>query len=281
MAKGSTPAAGPVVAVLPPSDVERAAARRRHGVVWFWLSTLALAALGAAVGWSVGQLGLGLLVGAGTGAVIGTLATLGLYVWPLVRPLWNWRTEVTTAGLLVGAAVGIAEVAGSWWWSLLLLAPTGMMGAIPWSRRRMVALVWCQITRHRLQTCFAAFVRVHNRLDPGSVPLILRVRSTPAGERVWVWLRTGLDIADLESRVDKLAVACWASSVQVVGSRRWAAMVRVDVTRRDPLTRLIGSPLVTGVPGPRAGFDGAVLDESLLGLDLADVPEPMQEAGRR
>jgi hypothetical protein len=138
--------------------------------------------------------------------------------------------------------------------------------------------VWCQVTRHRLQTCFAAFVRATNRVTPGLVPLVLTVRSTPAGERAWVWLRPGLDLADLQDRTDKIAVACWARSVQVVASTRFAALVRLDVTRRDPLARLVASPLPVDIPAPRHAPTSDVA--AVPGLDLADVPEPV-EAVRR
>jgi hypothetical protein len=140
-------------------------------------------------------------------------------------------------------------------------------------RRRLVGLVWCGITRHRLRVCFAAFIRARNRLDPGLGPLILLARPTPAGERVWVWLRTGLDVAELESRTAKMAVACWASDVQVTPSRRFAALVRVDVTRRDPLTALVGSPLPGLIAADAAPAAGSAVDVSRLALDLADVSE--------
>jgi hypothetical protein len=96
-----------------------------------------------------------------------------------------------------------------------------------------------------------------------------------------VWLRPGLDLSDLDGKTGRMAVACWAGALRVVGaSTRFAALVRVDVTRRDPLTGLVLSPLAQ-----RFG-----LDEELLvpvspgmapsGLDLDDVPEPPAEAPR-
>ena len=65
---------------------------------------------------------------------------------------------------------------------------------------------------------------------------MLWARPTPAGERVWLWLRPGLDLTDLDGKTGKVAVACWAGEVRVVrASARFAALVRVDMTRRDPL----------------------------------------------
>src|SRR5262249_31090781 len=65
----------------------------------------------------------------------------------------------------------------------------------------------------------------------------------------WVWLRPGLCLADLDQRLDKLAVACWANQVRAVrASRTYAALVRVDITRRNPLAAEVDSPLVELVP---------------------------------
>jgi len=113
------------------------------------------------------------------------------------------------------------------------------------------------------------------------VPWVLSVRSTPAGQRVWVWLRTGLDVGDLETRTDKIAVACWAWAVQVLPSRRWAALVRLDITRRDPLAGVVGSPLVDAIPEQRHAGPTVPVSVSVVGLDLVDVPEPLVDGGRR
>ena len=130
------------------------------------------------------------------------------------------------------------------------------------------------IDRHRLRLCFTEFVRSANRVSPGRLPLILLARPTPAGERVWVWLRPGLDLADLEVKTAKLAVACWAAQVRVVqASENRAALVRIDITRRDPLKTLVGSPLLDLLPNPPglAPVSPAVPAFDLA-LDLPDVP---------
>jgi hypothetical protein len=262
------------------ADAERERARRRRGLVWFWLLTVAGVGLGGLVGWSVGSPLLGLAVGGGVGAVVGTVASALVWAWPVLRPVWNWRVELATAAIVVAGAVGVASLSGSWWWSLALLVPLGVAVVVPAARRRLVAFVWCQITRHRLQTCFAAFIKATNRVTPGLVPLVLSVRSTPAGERAWLWLRPGLDLADLQQNTDKIAVACWARSAQVVASPRCAALVRVDITRRDPLARLVTSPLSVTIPAQRPAPTASVGSLDGLGLDLADVPEPVEGVRR-
>ena len=190
----------------------------------------------------------------------------------LRRAVWHGLTEIVATAAIVAAVTGWAGVTGSWWWTLLFLPIVGGLAVVRPLRRRVAAFAWCAIVRHRLRACFAAFIRARNQIHPGLAPLILLARATPAGERVWVWLRTGLDIAELEARTAKIAVACWASDVQVTGSRRYAALVRIDVTRRDPLTRLVTSPLSRLVPGAPAP-PVTTVDVPATGLDLDEVPE--------
>jgi hypothetical protein len=102
-------------------------------------------------------------------------------------------------------------------------------------------------------------------------PLILLARPTPAGERVWVWLRPGLDLAELEANVAKLAVACWAADVRVTcTSERQAALVRIDVTRRDPLKAMVDAPFAAQVPESASPAELPAV-ELIRGLNLSDV----------
>jgi hypothetical protein len=133
------------------------------------------------------------------------------------------------------------------------------------------------VVRHRLRACFSAFVRAGNRTDQGVLPLVLWARPTPAGERVWLWLRSGLDVSDLDGVVGKVAVTCWAAEARVVrASARYAALIRVDVARRDPLTGAVSSPLALLLPKRRSAGAAAPVSPGMppVGLDLADVPEP-------
>jgi hypothetical protein len=119
------------------------------------------------------------------------------------------------------------------------------------------------------------------------LPLILWARPTPAGERVWVWLRPGLDLGDLEGKTGKVAVACWVGEARIVrASTRFAALVRVDLTRRDPLVATNLSPLAALVAHLRKNDADTPVSPAvpLVGLDLADVPEvPVEQprGGRR
>jgi len=265
------------------SDVE-GRRRRARALATFWVLTVAGTGIGAGVGATLHHPVVGAAVGGLAGAVLGTAATVVMTVWPLLRAVWHWLAELTVVATGVAVVTAWAGVTGSWWWSTAFLPLIGAVVLVRPVRRRVVAFVWCAIVRHRLRVCFAAFIRARNQIHPGLAPLILLARPTPAGERVWVWLRTGLDIGELENRTAMIAVACWASDVQVTGSRRYAALVRIDVTRRDPLTRLVTSPLSRLIPGAPARAETTV-DVPAAGLDLDEVPEivalPAQRGGAR
>jgi hypothetical protein len=101
-----------------------------------------------------------------------------------------------------------------------------------------------------------------------------------------VWLRAGLCLDDLQDRFEEIAVATWATDAHAVKSERWAALIRVDITRRNPLARLVGSPLTDTLPTPAdpgpAGDTAAVPRRRpvtpvrpafVSGLDLPDIPD--------
>ena len=144
----------------------------------------------------------------------------------------------------------------------------GVPAAIKPVRTRIHQVTWCLVTRHRIRTCFSEFI-ITNRT--GSLPLILWARPTPVGERVWIWLRPGLALDDLQDRLDKIAVACWATAALAeAASRSNAAFVRMDIKRRDMLTGTIGSPLLELIKSgtPAAQRDPADIPTA---LDLPQV----------
>jgi hypothetical protein len=226
-----------------------------------------------------------LAVGAGLlgGLVLALGASLLVSAWPVLRSLWHWSLEIALTVATVVGWTALVDATTPWLPAVVLVGLTGTVAGVGPVRRWLVAFAWCAVVRHRLRLSFAEFVRAASRMHLANPPLILLARPTPAGERVWVWLRPGLDLKDLEEKTDKLAVACWASQVRAVrASERFAALVRIDVTRRDPLRRLVSSPLAASVPdidtaGPARPAGGWV------GLDLNDVPEeiPEQRSGRR
>ena len=94
---------------------------------------------------------------------------------------------------------------------------------------------------------------------------------TPVGERVWIWLRPGLSLDDLLDRLDKIAVACWATAATAeAASSGNAAFIRLDIKRRDALTGTITSPLLEAI---KAGNPPALRDPVPIptALDLPQV----------
>jgi hypothetical protein len=245
---------------------------RRRATIAFWVclgvvgllaSTVAAHSMHPILGWM-----LGMFIGAVTGAVAFAL----IIAWPVIRVFWHWILEI---GFGLGLVYGWTWLmqATPLWASLLVVALlVGVPAAIGPVRRRIIALGWCVIVRHRLRLCFSAFIATNRH---GSIPLILVARPTPAGERVWVWLRPGLSLRDLEQdgQVQKLAVACWANEVRVIrASRKYAALVRVDISRREPLANGVQSNLPDYVPTEMPANAPVSPGMPPVGLDLPDVP---------
>ena len=89
---------------------------------------------------------------------------------------------------------------------------------------------------------------------------------------MWIWLRPGLSLDDLHNRLDKIAVACWATAALAeAASASNAAFVRLDIKRRDVLTGTITSPLLDLIKSgtPATERDTAEIPTA---LDLPQVP---------
>jgi hypothetical protein len=226
----------------------------------------------------------GVLVAILSGLVCGFVAALVVRVWPVLRVLWWWSLEITLTGLAVLVPTMLARVTYPWLALLLVAVVAAVLGLVPRVRRFLRTWFWCVADRHRLRLCFAQIIRSGNRSKAGYLPLMLWARPTPAGERVWLWLRPGLDLVDLDGKTGQLAVACGAKEVRVVNeSPRYAALIRVDVARRDPLVNEVLSPLAGLVPVRDGDEAGVPVSPGMppVGLDLADIPEPRTEPESR
>jgi hypothetical protein len=85
-------------------------------------------------------------------------------------------------------------------------------------------------------------------------------------------VRPGLSMDDLQNRLDKIAVACWASTALAeAASRSNAAFVRLDIKRREVLTGTITSPLLDMI---KSGAPASQRDTTAIpaALDLSQVP---------
>jgi hypothetical protein len=221
------------------------------------------------------------VLGVIAGVVVGFVVAVVVRVWPVLRALWWWTGEIAGASLLIASAAWLGQATTPWVGVAVLLLVAGVVGAVSPVRRFVVAWGWCAVVRHRLRVCFAEVIRSANRTHPACLPLILVARPTPAGERVWLWLRPGLDLAELENRLGKMAVTCWASEVRLArASTRYAALLRVDISRRDPLTGTVASPLVDLLPGWLESPAPVSPGMPPVGLDLDEVPDEPPEPPR-
>jgi hypothetical protein len=221
---------------------------------------------------------LAIVLGALAGIVLGLLAGVVVRIWPVLRVLVWWWIELVVALVVVGGPVTLAHTVARWAALVALVVMAGTSTLVGPVRRFLSVWSNVVIVRHRLRLCFARIIRGAGVVRPGLLPLILWGRPTPAGERVWLWLRPGLCLEDLEGRAGQIAVACIAKQVRIVpASDRYAALLRVDVARRDPLSGRIESPLALLIPALRSRQDAVVpVSPGLppVGLDLADIDEP-------
>jgi hypothetical protein len=212
---------------------------------------------------------LSLLIGIAIGVIAGAICWSAVRVWPVVRVIWWWLGELLAAALITVVWSLLATHTPLTVRAIIVAALVAAL-LIPTVRRPIVAVGWCFVVRHRLRTCFAQFIVAN---QSGSLPLILAARPTLVGERVWIYLRPGLSVNELQSRVDKIAVACHASTVIIDrASSRTAAFVRVDIKRRDVLGGLVGTPLSNNVYpiSPESLED--TQPAHLASLDLSDLP---------
>ncbi len=249
--------------------VRRSSARNAKILFWVvWAVTGLLAATVLASKWHPI---LALLAGVLVGLVLGLITAAFVVAWPVLRAMWWWSIEIVTIIDLIGGWMYLAEHTTLPYRLAAVTLITGVPAAIGPVRRRVLALAWCLVTRHRLRTCFSEFI-ITNRY--GTLPLILFARPTAVGERVWIWLRPGLALPDIQQRLDLIAVACWATAVTAEGaSASNSALIRLDIRRRDALSKTVKSPLTAiaadtePVTEPRATSPAAP-----SALDLTDIP---------
>jgi len=242
--------------------------RRKAKIVFYvtWFIVTVLAATVAASKWHPV---IALLAGLSLGFVIGGIAGAVVAAWPVIRAIWWWTPETVITGSVIFGWIELAEHTTLVYRLAVTAAITGIPAAFRPVRTRINQGLWCLVTRHRIRTCFSEFI-ITNRT--GSLPLILWARPTPVGERVWIWLRPGLSLDDLLDRLDKIAVACWATAALAeAASRSNAAFVRLDIKRRDVLTGTITSPLLDMIKSssPATERDTAEIPTA---LDLPQVP---------
>lgn len=216
------------------------------------------------------------LVAALAGIGVGVLTFVMIWAWPVLRIAWHWAGEFVLVALLAGLYVPVAMAAGGLVAGLVLMALVGLPFAFGPSRRFVIAWGMCMVMRHRLRVACDAFVEgkgVHGAVKP----FILLARPTPAGERIWIWLRGSLTLADVQQRTGPMASVCWAKRAVAESAGSKAAYARIDLFRRDPLAETITSPLVEllhDVMGRTKNDDTLTLDGSEpAALNLDDISD--------
>ncbi len=168
-------------------------------------------------------------------------------------------------------------------WALLSMAVTvAVVLAVPVSRRYMWRRSMAVVMRHRLRACF---LQTRTWTANGRLPFLMWSRPSRVGVRVRVWLPAGLSVNHLHRIIDELGAACWAREVRITPIRGQAALVLVDIVRRDPLSGSAPlSPPVLGrldpAPHPAGGSRPPWLPAlALLVDDSPTIPIPVQRPG--
>ena len=190
----------------------------------------------------------------------------------LLLVVWRWRWELITIAALIVANIMLTDATGMSG-VLILIGVLLVLIVIPPTRRFIRTRIWCVVTRHRLRACLNELRTLNYS---GNLPFILHAHGTKVGESVWLWMRPGLSSGDLESRTEHIAAACWGRDARIHRNRRMAALVRVDIVRRDPLAKaVITSPLMGDTSG-LGSHESSEVPETLIAA-TANIPAPVHQ----
>jgi len=148
----------------------------------------------------------------------------------LLTLAWRWRTELIVFATGIAGWLIVRELIGATAATVSGLIALSLLLAVPGPRRWTIRRIACVLTRHRL---YAVFRESRATTRTGRLPLVMRVRPTPAGERALVWCRAGVCAEDLAGITDHLRAACFAQEVYVEPSARWSHLVTLHVVRLD------------------------------------------------
>ena len=252
-------------------DQRFASASARRAKLGFLIASIVTAFIVWAVARTIASEFAAVVIALVSGLAAGSVVFVIAFCWPAIRALWHWLFEITATSAVLATYTLLSGVMNAWWALAVMVLAFGGPFTYPPARHRIIALSWCVITRHRLRLCFIEFIK---GIGDGRLPLTLIARPTPAGERVWVWLRSGLSFSDLEGRYDKIAVATWATEVRATRHVKYAALVRVDITRRNTLANTVVSPLSGLIPAqPTSSPVSPASPPDMTALDLPGVPD--------
>src|SRR5690606_12460971 len=121
----------------------------RNARVTFYVLALGLSAVVSAVLATVMDPARARVLGFLVGGLCGFVAAVVVRLWPVLRVLWHWSAEIVLAGGVGAALVWAASVVG---WPIALAVASAVvlvLVVVGPVRRRLVALVWCAVVRHR------------------------------------------------------------------------------------------------------------------------------------
>jgi hypothetical protein len=153
----------------------------------------------------------------------------------IIGLLIRLRAEIFLLTVFVTIWVLLSKYLPPWGARTTVVAVLVLMFAVPASRRYVTARLWCVSSRHRVRAALLNSRYSSSMTYDGKLPYLLWSRPSPTGERIRVWLPAGLSVKDLERSTDALAAACWARSARFTPIRGQAALVVLDIIRRDPL----------------------------------------------
>lgn len=172
---------------------------------------------------------------------------------PITR-IWRARTELLLLAALAMVALSLPAAARQGGWlPFVLVGGAVSVPATRTGRHWAVARLWCVISRHRLRrVCLET--TMHTRA--GRIPLVLWITPTATGEKALILTRAGISAEEFDAYREEIAAACWARAVRVHRHRTRAALVVVEIIRRDAvpgafspgLSRLYGRAWVATRP---------------------------------
>jgi hypothetical protein len=140
-----------------------ARSQRRKAIIAFWVALFVVGLLTGTVAAHylhpiVGGL-LGVVAGVATGGVLSAL----IVAWPILRIVWHWLLEITLGLALLYGWTWLMQHTDMWLSLLVVAVLAGVPAAWPPLRRRVLAVFWCFVVRHRLRLCFAAFIATNRQ----------------------------------------------------------------------------------------------------------------------
>jgi hypothetical protein len=148
--------------------------------------------------------------------------------------LWRIRSELMALGALALVTLTFlgATQEGRWLPFAVLTSAISAPAITRTGRNWVAAHCWCVVSRHRLQrVCMET--TMHTRA--GRIPLVLWITPSAKGEKALVMTRAGISAEEFEAYAEEIAAACWARSATVYRHHKWAALLIVEIVRRDEI----------------------------------------------